>query len=532
MKVIIKGNEFILEGINISTSQMYSILEASNSNLEKDLEIFIGKIQEIENSHHLWATTWVPLRMDDLEGVALYYYLETVIETLLFKLDQNKRDITLEGDFDGYYKSYLIEKYPSLKIKRNVTKIYLRRTAGYYLGPLKYILNVLFKKLSTERVEGRFWLSSPYNITKHRYRHLLDKIKASKIFYSGRLDLPVDSKNKGIPLDLRGYISTKDVLNCIIEGFHLNKEKIKIKPHSLIEYSIKTINILQMTATILKEKSVGNAMKINKPERIFHTTANTFPPARIVARQAYLHNIPFVVIACRPMFTKSRLEERLIDADKHKINKAHVADAYAVWDTYSKNTLIDQGVDPGCIYVTPPDNSRPPTTSPKQRFDDALLLLFTHEENLNQKLIEEFIQLNTSKRIIIRQHPLKSLTKVQYELLRDKFEIISDITSKNYSNLEFINTLAITINSTAIIEAVSHGCGAIWMPYLNSRSLLFFEIMKEMGVIVNNIKDLQTLLNQCEGDLNKLILACQKMYEIKFKAKDETNEFLHKMKLI
>src|SRR5690606_37318550 len=201
MKVIIKGNEFILEGINISTSQMYSILEASNSNLEKDLEIFIGKIQEIENSHHLWATTWVPLRMDDVEGDALYYYLETDIETLLFKLDQNKRDITLEGDFDGYYKSYLIEKYPSLKIKRNVTKIYLRRTAGYYLGPLKYILNVLFKKLSTERVEGRFWLSSPYNITKHRYRHLLDKIKASKIFYSGRLDLPVDSKNKVIPLD-------------------------------------------------------------------------------------------------------------------------------------------------------------------------------------------------------------------------------------------------------------------------------------------------------------------------------------------
>lgn len=533
MKVIIKNNEFLLEGINIPTSQMYSILETSNSNLERDLETCVGKIKEIENAHHLWATTWIPLRMDDLEGVALYYFIETVIETLFLELDQSKSKITLEGDFDGYYESYMKKKYPSLKINKKVSKIYLRRTTGYYLGPLKYIFNVLFKRVSSEESEGNIWLSSSYNIKKHRYKHLLDKMNSTKAFYPGRLDVPVDSNNKGASLDFRGYLYFKDKINCIIEAFNLNKEKNGIEPDSLIECSIKSINLPQMVATILKEKSVDNALKINKPERIFHTTANTFPPARIVARQAYIHDIPFVVIACRPMFTRSRLEERLIDADKLKTNNAHVADAYAVWDVYSKNTLIGQGVDPDCIYVTSPDIYKSKIISPnsKERFENALLLLFTHEERLNQKLIEEFVQLNISKNIIIRQHPLKRLTKAQLELLSNKFEIISDITSKDYSNFEFVNTIAITINSTAIIEAVSHGCGAIWMPYLNSRAILFFEIMQQMGIIVNNVKDLENLLKQCEEDLNKLILACQKMYNIKFKAKDETNEFLQHMKL-
>lgn len=533
IKVIIEGNEFLLEGIDISTAKLHSILETSNSNLEKDLETFIGKIKEIENAHHLWATTWSPLRLDDLEGVALYYFIETIIGTLLLELDQSKSKITLEGDFDGYYKSYINEKYPSLKIKKKVSKIYLRRTTGYYLGPLKYIFNVLFKRVSSEESEGNIWLSSSYNLKNHRYKHLLDRMNPPKAFYAGRLDASIDSSNKEVSLDFRRYISIKDILNCLVEALKLNREKRKIKPQSLIEYLIKTINSPQMIATIIKEKSVANAIKINKPERIFHTTANTFPPARIVARQAYIHNIPFVVVACRPMFTRSRLEERLIEADRLKTNNAHVADAYAVWDAYSKSTLIGQGVDPDCIYVTSPDIYKSKIISPnsKERFENALLLLFTHEERLNQKLIEEFVQLNISKNLIIRQHPLKRLTKGQLEQLSDKFEIISDITSEDYSNFEFINTIAITINSTALIEAVSHGCGAIWMPYLNSRAILFFEIMQQMGIIVNNVKDLENLLKQCEEDLNKLILACQKMYNIKFKAKDETNEFLQHMKL-
>jgi hypothetical protein len=91
--------------------------------------------------------------------------------------------------------------------------------------------------------------------------------------------------------------------------------------------------------------------------------------------------------------------------------------------------------------------------------------------------------------------------------------------------------MALTVNSTAIIEAVSHGCGAIWMPYLNARSLLFFEVMNQLGVMVENIHDLDNILNSSDNELQELIVACQNVYISKFKATDQTSEFLEQMKL-
>jgi hypothetical protein len=287
-----------------------------------------------------------------------------------------------------------------------------------------------------------------------------------------------------------------------------------------------------LSATILKEKSVANTIKTNKPERILFTTANTYPPARIVARQAYLNQIPFIVVACRPMFTAARLEERLINADILKINDAHVADAYTVWDEYSKQTLMSQGVHKASIYVTSRDPSKVPKIKVTQKFENSLLILFTHEENLNQKLVEELILLKKTKDIIIRQHPLKPLTASQFEKLNVNFDIISDITSKDYGNFEFIDILAITVNSTSIIEAVSYGCGAVWMPYLNARSLLFFEIMNQLGIMVENVQDLENLLNSSDNELQMVIADCQKVYKNKFKAEDQTSMFLEQMKLI
>jgi hypothetical protein len=530
LKIIIKNNEFSFKGINIPLPELYSILQQANECLEEDLEVAISKIKHFDNGQHLWAMTWTPIRLDDLQGVGLYYFIKEIIDYL--KLNQDKVSITLEGEFDGYFKKYLQKNFSDITLKKISSKSHIGTSIVYQLGPLKYIAKAILKKKNQVKINGQVWISAPLNIAKHRYKHLLDRISLTKSFYSGRLDRSVNGENREEAINFMGCLTFSDVFASFRMAIILNRAKRIIKPIKLVDYAIRNSRVQHLVATILKEKSVANAIKTNKPERILFTSANTYPPARIVARQAYLNQIPFIVVACRPMFTAARLEERLINADILKINDAHVADAYAVWDEYSKQTLMSQGVNEASIYVTNSDLRQISKTRTKLKFKNSLLILFTFEENLNQKLIEELVLLKKSKEIIIRQHPLKPLTASQFEKLNVNFNIISDITSKDYDTFEFINILAITANSTSIIEAVSHGCGAIWMPYLSSRSLLFFEIMNQLGVMLKNVQDLENLLNSSDNELQAVISDCQKVYKNKFKAKDQTLEFLEQMKLI
>lgn len=526
----IVNNELVIQGIDFSLDQLDIFLQESNEALEDDLEIAISKIKHIENAHHLWATTWTPIRLDDLQGLALYYYILEIIKYLR-SIDKEK-EIIITGEFDRYYKSYLKKQLPEISIQKKHSKNYVISRIRLKLSPLKYISKTIFRKKDFKKIDAQVWLSSPINLQKHRYKHLLDEIKKNKAFYFGRLDRKINPTAQGEVLDFISFLDIKDIYNAFAKAINLHKAKKNIQAKSLIDYAIKANTVEQITATLLKEISVSHALKINKPKQILFTTANTYPPARIVARQAYLNKIPFIVVACRPMFTKARLEERLINADREKINGAHVADAYAVWDAYSKQTLLDQGVDASRIYITNQEAANFKNKQKLEKFENAILILFTHEENLNQRFIDELLKLKTTKDIVIRQHPLKTLNNKQLELLRNKFTIIGDITAKNYSNYEFINTVALTINSTAILEAVSHGCGAIWLPYLNSRSLLFYEVMNSLGVIVDNVEELEMAINKDEEEINVFIQNCLKQYENTFRAQDQTPEFLKQIKLI
>ena len=531
MKITITKNELILETtIKLSLQKKFSLLELSNQALEKDLEEFALKVRCIENAHHLWATSWLPLRLDDLEGLALYYYVTEILNYLQEK--NYKEKLFLEGEFDSYFKGFLNHNYPKFFINRKYSIFYFKIKLGQILNPFRYVFKVIFRKKQAKQNLSEIWMSSPLDINKHRYKHLLNKLHFTKAFFAGRLQDTVRPNKKGSSLSFLDYLSFSDVVISLKKGFKLNKEKKRINPKTLLEYAVLASKPQHLVGTILKEKSVENAIKTNKPNKIFFTTANTYPTARIIARQAYINNIPFIIVACRPMFTRARLEERLARPDILKINKAHVADYYTVWDQYSKKTLIDQGFNENKIFVTNPNKPNYLTKKHSKIFEDALLLLFTHESILNQRLIEELYKLKNWKYIIIRQHPLMSLTEKQTNLLYQKFNILADITSKDYSSFSFKNVMALTINSTAIIEAVSHGCGAIWMPYLNSRSLLFYDVMAKLGIVLDNVDELNKFLQEDKTEKLKFIDQCQKAYIEFFEAEDETEKFLQKMNLV
>ena len=521
MLIRISKSNLEIKDKNLSQTKRFELLNLAMDSLEHDLNLKAESLGQIENGHQLWATTWRPIRSDDLEGLVLYYYALEII-TYLKKLYPEEK-IILQGNVHQYFIRYLKSILKGLYKELSYSTKFETK---YRLSPLKYFKNLLFTKQGKNKfkhLKNKVWFSSRTNPDKHRFKHLKNEIHEQALIYA-TLDNTVNS-DEGI--NLFDFINIKDVINTAISAKQLNQKKNKLLKNktNLLDFALADQNTLMFWASMLKEVSLSKAIKKLHPKAILYTTANTYPPARLISRQAYLNKVPFIVVACRPMFTKSRLEERLAKIDRDKVNEAHVADAYVVWDKFSKNTLVDQGVNQKSIFVNNPSVQTTIKTK-KEVFKNKWLILFSHEAGLNQKLVELLIQLKNKREIIIRQHPIQKLTNKQLSLLSQNFTIAEDITAQDYNNYEFKQVIAITINSTAVLEASQHGCGVIWLPFLNSRSIIFYEVMQSIGKVLESLEDLELFISQPKVNMQRFIEACTSSYITHFASKDQTEEFL------
>lgn len=525
INIYISQNSLSFEDLALPTIVSHKLLLQANQELEKNLQAFVDKYQYLPNAHHYWATTYRHLRSDDLEGLVLYYYIIEIIKLSLE--DQPNLKITLYGNFESYFAKYIKSNFPQVKVSANSI---LKQKIKYNLGAFKYLLKAYKYALRTIEdknfLKNKVWWSMPIQPEKHRYKHLLNRISEEKVFYSGRLEGKVHDNSQAKCIRYEEELGFKDLLNAFKKAFQLKKNLKQINTETLVNLEIKQNKIQHFWVMLLKEMAVEKAIKKYKPKSILFATANTYPFARIISRQAFLNDIPFTVVACRPMFINTRLEERLIKADLEAVNDAFVANNFAVWDKFSKNTLINAGVDINKIAVVN-QNKLEEKPTVKVSLKNALLILFSHEEELNQRLVDELVKLTTKSSLVIRQHPLKKLTAKQNKQLKTKFEVTQDITSQPYTKYEFINVVAITINSTAVLEAAQHDCGIIWLPYLNSRSIIFYEIMQKIGKWFENASELDFFLNSSTGEFLNFIESCQIEYKELFESEDEIDQLIN-----
>lgn len=529
MKLFLNATNFKVLEFNLKTSDQYRLLQKANQNLEKDLQAFIDVHKHLPNAHNYWATTYRHLRSDDLEGLALYYYVIEIIKNSIETQPNTK--IKLYGNFESYFAKYLTSNFPQIEVSKHST---LKQKIEYNLGPFKYLLKAYKYALrNTEdksALKNKVWLSIPIQPKKHRFKHLLNKITEAKVYYPARLEDKVIDNDQAKGIRFEEELGFKDLVIAFKKAFQLKQNLKKINATTLVCLEIKQNKAQHFYVMLLKEKAVEKAINKYKPTSILYTTANTYPFARIISRQAFLNHIPFTVVACRPMFIDTRLEERLIRADLEAVNDAFVANNFAVWDKFSKNTLLKAGVERDKIFVLN-QNKQGEKPTVKVSLKNALLILFSHEKELNQCLVDELLKLNIKSALVIRQHPLKKLTERQHNQLKTKFEITQDITSQPYSKYEFTNVLAITINSTAVLEAAQHGCGVIWLPYLNSRSIIFYEMMQKIGKWFDSAYELDHFLNSSTDGLFKCIESSQIQYKELFESKDETDQLMKSLNL-
>lgn len=471
------------------------ILLKANQALENDLNVIADMSAANAHGHLIWCATYYALRSDDLEGLILEYY--------------NK-----ESDSD-----YSV-RYPIV-------------TRHYFFAPLK-IFKAIGKKLFSKKIASKSpscWFSVSNPEFRHRYRNVFEYLAPSinKAFFTNDHIRDINCGNAGTSLNFADYFKVADIFRAYGTARSVKKSIVKLKADSIAANWIKKMPVTHVYNMALRELWIERALKTQQPKAVFFATANTYSPARLMSRICKRNNIPFVVVACRSMFSPLRSEERVSAADLKEINDSRIADMWLMWDKFSINTLQGVKVPSDKIFLSQPD---PVKVFHARICNTPYLLLLTHERDLNTVMIDEWLKICGDVKILaIRTHPLCKLTESQMEKLSG-FEI-DDISSVPMNTINFDNTVAVSINSTAAVEACSYGCGIFWMPYLNERSVIFAPIMNILGYVAGNSAEGNTFLQNHLDDARRVefVNACTESYNENFKGTDNAALLFKKLNL-
>lgn len=460
----------------------FHLLKA-NEKLESDLIQFVDEISRIENAHLAWCQTYYDIRLDDLEGVIYHYY---------------------QKEIDTNYKTQLP-----------------KHTIKFVLAPLNIFISIAsnFFKSKSLIPKQSIWLSSEQNTNRNRYRHLINNFKDEKIcYYNASHTIDINIESNEYSLNFSKLFKFKDLFVAFASVILLKVNLNKNKNNSYVALWVKNQPWTHFFNMAIREIWVDRAIKKYKPKSIFFTTANTYSPARLMSRLAKLNNITFIIVACRPMFTILRPEERACELDLNEVNDARIADFFIVWDLFSKKTLLESKINSDKIYISQPVKK---TIDSELVLNDEFIVLLTHETKMNDLMIDELLRIFIkTKKIVIRTHPLCKLTNNQYKKL-NPFEIL-DISNFAMNSITFNNCIAISINSTAAVEACSYGCGIIWIPYLNERSVIFEPIMSILGSSSNDTQSLKDNISELKSKDKKreFITICLNSYKLNFSGND------------
>lgn len=165
---------------------------------------------------------------------------------------------------------------------------------------------------------------------------------------------------------------------------------------------------------------------------------------------------------------------------------------------------------------------------------NRFLLLFTHDRSQNDALISVLESVRPAGAWAIRMHPLQPLTTTQEKRLKSVLPEYQDTSNAKMNAIGFHNVIALSINSTAAVEACSYGTGVLWLPFLNFRAIVFDEVMSILGEKVHSTEDLKKTLERFQLDTQRqqLIEACQEAYQKHFVGKDNLDAFLSKLEVI
>ena len=136
-------------------------------------------------------------------------------------------------------------------------------------------------------------------------------------------------------------------------------------------------------------------------------------------------------------------------------------------------------------------------------------------------LCKKIFEIARIRDFTIRTHPVCKLTSKQIDLLSGfNFD---DCSNWSLGEIDFNNTVSISISSSSAIETAAYGCGVIWLPFLDQRSVIFGEILSKIGYVCLNRFDFEEYIKELNNPnkVKHLIYSTSYQYNKYFAASDD-----------
>lgn len=199
------------------------------------------------------------------------------------------------------------------------------------------------------------------------------------------------------------------------------------------------------------------------------------------------------------MFTRS--EDRVAEVDLKFSKQAPIADYWCVWDQWSRNMLIDQGLGPSQVFLLQPTAKK---STPNHLVKSKFLLLLSHQTDLNGRLLKLWCKTAAaacSLQFAIRTHPICPLSEDQLVLL-SQYDY-EDISAVPMQDISFHGCVAISIHSTSAIQAAGLGCGVIWAPFITEEAMLVAPAILKLGAVSQDEDDFVRAIESLMGEAER-----------------------------
>jgi len=530
--VLLDEKSFFLETPFIDKTELLS--NAINT-LETDIQNLAKSVDSNRYYNFFWEFTYDIHRDDGIRDTVADYYLLEILSYI------NKKYKIKKVEIHYFLPKPVINKisnvFPiSLKYsKKYLIKNYIR----YQLGPLKYLINNLFKtflrKRRNKEIEGS---NNVVCITNNFFSTVRYKDFPTMLGKKFNVYLLNISLTK-----IRNHLTKKEIrlnsysIRLYFKSFFKSLKQYKsfhstlkiIKKKSIFSLKLKNQSFLQTFYLVLRYETLKKIFSTNEFKYVIVITTIGEPLMRMVCAVARVKKIETIVFSCRYFLSNLRAEDRIIKLDFSSSNSDFFTDFFISFDKISKNHLMQAGVDINSIYTYNEEKKE----NEQKYISNGILLLFSSPP-YNDKLLTLFESAvkkgHKFENVYYREHPNKGMSEEHMKRFKNIFKKNICLNKYKWVEITFSNVLAFTSNSTSGIDASSRGASIVWMPFLTEQSIQFKPMMEAIGKVCYSENEflsfIASLDRKTRASFNK---KCKTEYQRNIYEKSSMSEFLDRI---
>ncbi|MGY6274894.1 hypothetical protein [Methylomonas sp. MgM2] len=527
-----------------SVDERLTVLETAAKKLDNDVLEIARAFKNCAEGIYAWPITdnWYlhdSFRLKGKNNIIWYYYLIELINEI-HRIKQVDC-ICIESSFvSGALDEVLRANSFLVKRKLKGSFFWHLKNAAYFIKNVSVLIFMMNGFLNRKpRLKRKGYPCVAIDVSggsNHKYGGFLRQITSDYVSISINLKKGIFFEN-GIAYRLLSLLDLKAWVIGVHELISFNKalkqKQSQINHHNLLFKFIKKSNYILFFKNVLLILSIRKVFEVFQVKFVFFQSSLNNNLKKIFVFVAREKMAPSVCFLPRSL-AELRPAERVFKDRDFPLEQQLLPDFYHVTDKNSYELLVQHGIDAHRII----ESDRAGRDDAPLRFnwskesssEFGIVLILGGNKKANDKIINVFKGLLSKKDEVlmsVRSHPLSPLTKSHIETLNRDYPDWFDASNRRYGDIPAKYILAISVSSTAMIEAAKSGCGIIWCPYMDEQALIMYSIMEKLGKLAKNDNDLiesvECLLNDADA-FRTFSYACERDANLFFGARKTFNE--------